>query len=55
MILDLEGKSLGKVYLPDVKSRLFDIKNDWLYFLMEDEVAEVWELHKAEIKSDKSI
>jgi hypothetical protein len=53
IILDLDGKLLGKVYLPDVKNTLFDINNNWFYYLKEDETAEVWELFKTRILSDK--
>lgn len=60
LVLDLKGKLLKRVYLPVVKRpslwdyikgiRLYQIENDTLYYLVEDEDEEVWELHVEKIK-----
>jgi len=60
IILDLDGKLLEEAFLPDIKITLYDIKDNWFYFLKEDEIAEVWELYKVRIptnskKRDRSI
>lgn len=50
LVLDLNGKQLGKFYLPDIKNALFDIRGNHFYFLKENEFTDVWEFHKVNIQ-----
>lgn len=50
LILDLNGKELGKYFLPDIKEKFYDIAGEWFYFLKEDEDEEVWSFHRVKIK-----
>lgn len=50
IILDLNGKLLGKTYLPDIRSSFFDIFGNRFYFLQEDENEIYWELHSTKIQ-----
>jgi hypothetical protein len=50
IILDLNGKLLGKTFLPDIQSSLFDIVGNRFYFLKEDENEDYWELHSTKIQ-----
>jgi len=45
VILNLNGKLLGKFFLPDVEEKYFDIDNNKFYYLTENDENEVWELH----------
>lgn len=54
-IFDLKGKRIKKLFLPltdmnILKTYPYTIQNNMLYQLIEDEEAEVWELHRNEIK-----
>jgi hypothetical protein len=50
IILDLNGKLLGKTYLPDIRGSFFDIFGNRFYFLQEDENEIYWELHSTKIQ-----
>jgi len=60
VVMDLKGKVLKEVYIPRFENvtmndeifgtRLHTIHNDKLYYLMENEDEEEWELHMEEIK-----
>ncbi len=49
LVLDLDGKLLGKKNLPDVHGDFFDIKDNRFYYLVEDEDEESWVLHSLKI------
>ncbi len=50
LVLDLDGKLLGKYFLPDIQEKFYDIKNNYFYYLQEDEEAETWEIHAVKIQ-----
>ncbi len=49
VILDLDGKLLGKKYLPDIDGDYYDIRDNRFFYLVDDENEEAWVLHSLEI------
>ncbi len=45
IILDLKGKKIGNVWLPQTSPKGYYFYNNGFYFLKENEDEEVWELH----------
>ena len=45
VILDLKGKKMGNVWLPQTSPKGYYFYNNGFYFLQENEDEEVWELH----------
>jgi len=54
ILLDLKGKLLGKTFLPDIKTRYFDIYNNKYYYLIDNETEETWEFHRIDISIKNS-
>jgi len=60
LILDLQGKYLGKVFLPIVSADIlgvmpFDFQGNHLYQIQENEDTENWELHVSDITFNSSL
>ena len=49
-VLDLNGKLLGKYFLPDIVWRLYDIRNNLFFYLQENEDEDIWEIHSLKIQ-----
>ena len=50
LVFDLQGKLLSSSFLPDIKTELWDIRNNHFYYLNSNEDLEIWELHSIRIQ-----
>ena len=50
IILDLQGRLQSSSFLPDLKTELWDIRNNHFYYLHSNEDLEIWELHSIKIQ-----
>ena len=50
LILDLDGKLIKKVFLPEAHHLFYAVKNNTFYYMIENEEDEEWELHAQKIE-----